>query len=461
MLGAAAAASEQQPAACVDEAAATAPLAVTIGAAAAALAAMLGGAAASLAATVDAVGMVGMGQPATCVEVDGSAASSAPRKNQAQVQEKLQEAMAEVTQQNQSLTDLMKELLDGFNVLKAGQIETQEAVRGLQVRTDAMEARAVEAARQMAAPPSGVAAAAAPPPAATPPAPKIEFPKFDGENPKLWQHQCEMYFEVFRVQPCLRTRYAALGFQGNAALWFQSVEATGRVEDWDVMCRLVHDYFGKNMQASYRHQMCALRQVGTVSEYWHKFARLRQLLLYNPHLDEGHFVDEFIAGLREDIRSAIWLHRPQDLETARLLALLQEEESVPCKKKSYSRSDYKENIKQKWSSRNDEFSRVEPKRVDAVKPDDKLEALRAFRRSKGLCFTCGEKYSRTHKCPSQVSLHVIEELLEVLQIQEHVDTHSNQSTESEDENLMLLGNSSAANAKRKRSFRLQGSIGKH
>ena len=63
------------------------------------------------------------------------------------------------------------------------------------------------------------------------PAPKIEFPTFNGENPKLWQQQCETYFEVFRVHPSLRTSYAALGFQGNAALWFQSVEAAGRVQD--------------------------------------------------------------------------------------------------------------------------------------------------------------------------------------------------------------------------------------
>jgi hypothetical protein len=97
------------------------------------------------------------------------------------------------------------------------------------------------------------------------PAPKIEFPKFDGENQKLWQQQYAMYFEVFRVQRCLRTCYATLGFQRNAALWFQSVEATGRVEEWSVMCRLVHDYFGKNMQASYHHQMSVLRQTGIMS----------------------------------------------------------------------------------------------------------------------------------------------------------------------------------------------------
>jgi len=49
-------------------------------------------------------------------------------------------------------------------------------------------------------------------------APKMEFPKFDGENPKLWQQQCETYFEVFRVQECYKTRYAVLNFWGNAAL---------------------------------------------------------------------------------------------------------------------------------------------------------------------------------------------------------------------------------------------------
>jgi hypothetical protein len=114
------------------------------------------------------------------------------------------------------------------------------------------------------------------------PAPKIEFPKFDGENPKLWQQQCGTYLEVFRVQPCLHTRYAALGFQGKAALWFQGVEAKGRVEEWDHMCRLVHDYFGKNQEASYRHQMRILQQTGSVPEYWDKFSRLRhQLLVYS------------------------------------------------------------------------------------------------------------------------------------------------------------------------------------
>jgi hypothetical protein len=45
--------------------------------------------------------------------------------------------------------------------------------------------------------------------------------------------------------------------------------------------------------------------------------------------------------------------------------------------------------------------------------DEKLEALRSFRKSKGLCFTCGDKWSHTQKCSAQVPLHVLEELLDV------------------------------------------------
>jgi hypothetical protein len=294
------------------------------------------------------------------------------------------------------------------------------------------------------------------------PALKIEFPKFDGENPKLWQQQCETYFEVFRVQPCLRTRYAALGFQGNAALWFQGVEAKGRVEDWGVMCSMVHDYFGKNKQASYRHQMRVLRQTSTVSEYWDKFSRLRhQLLLYNPYLDEGHFIDEFIAGLKEEIRSAIWLHRPQELETAHLLALMQEEEAAPVKKRSYSKHDYKDHSRSKWPNRYFDDTKHDGKVSEGQKTEDKLDALKIFRRSKGLCFTCGNKWSKTHKCPGKVPLHVIEELLEVLQIQAQDEDPSDESSESGDEAVMLLGKTSLSGKSRKKSFQLHGTIGKH
>lgn len=41
--------------------------------------------------------------------------------------------------------------------------------------------------------------------------------------------------------------------------------------------------------------------------------------------------------------------------------------------------------------------------------------LSRHRRAKGLCFKCGEKWSPTHKCPTSVSLHVLEEVWQFLE----------------------------------------------
>jgi hypothetical protein len=143
-------------------------------------------------------------------------------------------------------------------------------------------------------------------------------------------------------------------------------------------------------------------------------------LLYNPALDDNFFVDEFMDGLRDDLRAAIWLHQPSDLDTAFRLALLQEEELEPSKRRSSHRSESKEFTKgsSRYSGdRNKSSARTDDdKRGDASKPEDRLDSLKAYRRSKGLCFTCGDKWSKQHKCPAQVPLHIVEELLEVLQI---------------------------------------------
>jgi hypothetical protein len=33
--------------------------------------------------------------------------------------------------------------------------------------------------------------------------PKMNFPRFNGENPKLWQSHCDNYFEMYAVESCV------------------------------------------------------------------------------------------------------------------------------------------------------------------------------------------------------------------------------------------------------------------
>jgi hypothetical protein len=67
---------------------------------------------------------------------------------------------------------------------------------------------------------------------------------------------------------------------------------------------------------------------------------------------------------------------------------------------------------------------VEAKKVtDVVRSspvDSKVAALHAYRRAKGLCQYCAEKYFRGHKCAPTVQLQVVQELWDMLQSE--VDT---------------------------------------
>ena len=78
------------------------------------------------------------------------------------------------------------------------------------------------------------------------PMPKLDFSKFDGENPRLWRDRCEMCFEVFSVNDSLKTRFVVLNFIRLATSWLQTLELCGRVTNWDEFCSRVFDQFDKD-----------------------------------------------------------------------------------------------------------------------------------------------------------------------------------------------------------------------
>lgn len=55
--------------------------------------------------------------------------------------------------------------------------------------------------------------------------------------------------------------------------------------------------------------------------------------------------------------------------------------------------------------------------------EDKLKTLRDYRRARGLCIRCGEKWSCDHKCSETVQLHVLQEFWDIC--------HSDESEASE------------------------------
>jgi len=186
-------------------------------------------------------------------------------------------------------------------------------------------------------------------------------------------------------------------------------------------------------------------------------------LLYNSSYDDTYFVTRFLGGLKDDIRSMITLHRPSTVDTASALALLQEEELAKSKSlftsKSESRDQHK-GVHRAGFSQDKGKPRPELKPVEDPKRPDKLDFLMAYRKEKGLCFKCGDKWSKQHKCSPQVPLHIIEELLEVIDYPDTYESDSDDITTPVGSSLMAIADECSSLTKHRRTMQLRGLIGK-
>jgi ATP/maltotriose-dependent transcriptional regulator MalT len=151
------------------------------------------------------------------------------------------------------------------------------------------------------------------------------------------------------------------------------------------------------------------------------------------------------------------------------LALLQEEieDEVP-------KIGTRQRLPQRQFSRQSFSPTVRP--ITAVGSEDKshamankLSALKAYRKATHLCFTCGEKFAPGHKCSTTVQLHVVEELLAMLNVSDSEGDPPNAEPEvfldaiADHQNAQLMSISKQAfdGSEHLRSMRLVGNIQGH
>jgi hypothetical protein len=152
------------------------------------------------------------------------------------------------------------------------------------------------------------------------------MPKFDGENPKLWQIRCEDYFELYDTSLLVWVKLSAMQFTGPAARWLSAVQSQLRKFTWTEFCQEVVDHFGKNEHQSLIRKLYKLVQTRTVDEYVTQFAELvDQLAAYESTTDQLHYITHFMEGLKPHVHLLVAIQLPQDMDTAYTIALVQEE----------------------------------------------------------------------------------------------------------------------------------------
>ena len=107
-----------------------------------------------------------------------------------------------------------------------------------------------------------------------------------------------MYIEVFEVHPDLKTRFVALKFLGQAAVWLQTVQHQGQFQTWDSTADVVFNRFDKDQHQIQLRQLDSLKQLSSVEEYQYKCDELsHDILLYNSSYDYTFFVTCFFWGV--------------------------------------------------------------------------------------------------------------------------------------------------------------------
>jgi hypothetical protein len=297
--------------------------------------------------------------------------------------------------------------------------------------------------------------------------PKLNFPVFTGEHPRVWRDKCEKYFAMFQVPIHLWAPYATINFKGTTELWLQTYEAHHAIDSWPDLCYAVEQKFGRDLYQNYMKDLLSIRQTTDVLEYADRFEQARhRVLVHNKEIDEVFFVQKFLDGLNFNIGNALQLHKPRTVDAALSLALMQEQ-LLEVAGRRYSsrtrdtRSQYRASPSPVQQPQGTGVLGTIPspdKSPTKSRWDDKIAALRAARRAKGLCMKCGEAYSPQHRCPKQIQLHVLEEWLDVMDSSDTDSDSTDKGAGDGAEEVLALSFAAVEGVHGKKTMRLQGLI---
>lgn len=232
---------------------------------------------------------------------------------------------------------------------------------------------------------------------------KLDFPRFDGNNPTGWIYKMNHYFALYPMPEGQKILMSSFYIKGNALIWFEDAEETGIFYSWSSFLEALQLRFGNSSYDDPMEVFTRLKQSSTVAAYKTQFEVISNQL---KGLFENYKLSMFLSGLKDEIRLPVRTLHPQNLNSAFGLAMIQEyicSARGGSKGGSYQASyvpfpvggnGFDSNVGRKESSvlgRNNNFKASLP--VQKVSPAEMKE-----RRKKGLCYFCDEKWNPSHKC---------------------------------------------------------------
>lgn len=150
------------------------------------------------------------------------------------------------------------------------------------------------------------------------PLPKMDFPKFEGKDPRGWIKKCEKFFQLNPIlDPKAKVLYAALYLEGEADVWYQSLQEEQPGLLWEEFISHICQRFATRGYENLVGQFNKLTQKGKVEEYVKFFEELKAYMsAQNKPYSENYFIESFLSGLKEEIATSLYVVKPLTLRDA-------------------------------------------------------------------------------------------------------------------------------------------------
>lgn len=240
------------------------------------------------------------------------------------------------------------------------------------------------------------------------PHPKIEFPKFNGADPKGWVLKAEQYFEFVQIEEGKKVKLVVMHFEGKAYTWYRYYQSSKRNVQWKLFQADVISRFENPEQLDVQDQFNKLKQTTTVTDYEDRFEELRALVVHkNKGFNEEYFLSSFISGLKDSIKLSVRMFRPATLADAIYLAKKEEtklSKNMYSTNKSSSQKYFPQpSATQKFASLDSQNTASKVVYKGNNRPMSTLSSKEILeRRSKGLCFHCDEPFHPGSDCKSKL-----------------------------------------------------------
>ncbi|PWA98195.1 hypothetical protein CTI12_AA000110 [Artemisia annua] len=249
--------------------------------------------------------------------------------------------------------------------------------------------------------------------------PKMDFPKFEGSDPRGWVIRSNQYFEFHPMDEIRKAKYASTYFEGRASRWYQFYHIGREWITWGDFTQDVVRRFTSSEHTNPQAEFNKLRQISTLDVYLDEFEELRAYVVAKqPGLTDEYFMSSFISGLKEEIKGAVIMATSSTFEEVIMLAKqadinIQKARTKPTftisknsqnfsqttnsQPKTYTRSYTEQN-----SSSSPKLTPQHPTINKSVKNKMLSSAEVHERRRQGLCFNCDDKFSPGHVCKARL-----------------------------------------------------------